>query len=139
MSPTIFIPDAMTERPASAGGESLRMGTFSVVGFVKIDIAGTYDGSGERMMVRGSKLASARSGRISGKRRGGGTSRGNCRLARRVVRHDGLGQKWCGLLGGTATRREHLTHLLVATVHARQGNLQRVDATVIALELRDTP
>ena len=40
---TATIPDAMTDKPASGEGESLRMGTFSVVGLVKIDI-GTYGG-----------------------------------------------------------------------------------------------
>ena len=36
---TIFMPEAMTESPASGGIGSLRIGTFSVVGLVKIDIA----------------------------------------------------------------------------------------------------
>jgi hypothetical protein len=42
--------DAMTESPAS-GGESLRIGTFSVVGFVKIDIADTCGGYGRSAAV----------------------------------------------------------------------------------------
>jgi hypothetical protein len=44
ISPTIFIPDAMTDNPASGGGASFRIRPFSVVGFVKIDIAATYSG-----------------------------------------------------------------------------------------------
>ena len=50
MSPMIFIPDAITDNPASGGVASLRIGTFSVVGFVKIDIADTYGGC--RLSVR---------------------------------------------------------------------------------------
>src|SRR5678816_2156165 len=45
ISPTIFIPDAITDNPVSGRGASFRIGTFSVVGFVKIDIS-TYGGGG---------------------------------------------------------------------------------------------
>ena len=134
MSPTIFMPDAITDSPASGGGESLRIGTFSVVGFVKIDIADTCGGYGRSASGAWDKLTNTAAGGIRGWWCCGEASR----PGRRVHVRRRRSARWCRQLGppgGRSRRGEHLTHLFVPAVHARQGDLQRVDATVVAFEL----
>src|SRR5678809_566428 len=113
ISPTIFIPDAITDNPASGRGASFRIGTFSVAGFVKINIS-TYGGCGRS--IEGS------CGRQ--KSRNGFSSVRDRRRRRWCVAVGPFDvRRYCGRRSGilgldhTATDREHLSDLLVAAVH----------------------
>ena len=134
ISPTIFIPDAMTDSPVSGRGASFRIRTFSVVGFVKIDID-TYSGCGRSIDGRaGVRNLTSNGGRIGGH---------GCAGRRTTIGVLGVrryGSLRCGRLlprGGVSADGEHLADLLIASMHSRQRNLQRINTSIVPLQLRN--
>src|SRR5687768_15619563 len=132
MSPTIFMPEAMTERPASGGGESLRIRTFSVVGFVKIDIADTYSGCGRTYGGARKKASLANGGgvRVTDGRRDCGAGLSGIGVRHRRQRR---GRRRFSSDGG-----QHLADLFVSPVHPREGDLKRVDSPIVSFQFGDT-